>query len=143
MKKIFLILTMAGVPITVPVIAAQKCIALDANLTVTSSYAESYETYWSATLSNGIKVEGDGICSDSVGGTAPVKQLDLSSPDIYRSHCWCRIFSPAVSYWVYTFWLEDADGGASDCRDECSEHCRYYFVNDTSYRVKMFSQLSD
>lgn len=84
----------------------------------------------------GASIEGVAICASSSGTTA--SSLTVSSDPTKNGYCWCRLISPAVSQWVYI-------GGMyhEDCLVDCAAECAGGLASASTFRTRIFSNLSD
>ena len=128
---------------TTSVHAVTKCVALNSSSTTCTS-DDSQNTghpEWDATCTtNGVStpISGIGVCSSksgsSIGQTAT--ELATSSTSGANKYCWCKMISPVVSKWVYTYSFANSS-------DSCPAACSRYLVLHDGFKEALFSNLSD
>lgn len=130
MKKYFITCVLVGCVGTAGA-ATVKCIYFNSNTACT--YENPYDNATFNATCGGINVKGIGYCSQQSGSSMGSTSMDLTkTPGIY---CWCKMLSPAVSYWVY---LESAMS-EDQCWHTCSIDCAIRLGDSTSeYRRSMF-----
>ena len=115
--------------------ATVKCIAFQPSVKCEYENPGDYPIF-TATCS-GVAVKGLGYCSTQSGGSIGTTSLTLNKgPGAY---CWCKMISPAVSYWVY---LEQAND-TGQCWHTCSIDCAVRLGNsrDSIIRNSLFNNL--
>ena len=100
----------------------------------TSDYGLTEDNTWGVTWSNGDKVVGESICSQTSGTYATAGTPDTSGSG-ETEYCWCRATgytasgesqcSLSSSSWVFEYGF----GSASDC----ARHCALYCADDVQY----------
>ena len=126
--------------------AVTKCAAFNSSSTkCTSDYSQyQYHTDWAATCeTNGVStpISGIGICSSTDGGSigATATELDTSSTVNENLNCWCKMISPAVSRWVFTY----SHSSAGVCAQDCALYCGHFVQLYVVFRRELFGSLSD
>ena len=123
-----------------PASAVTKCVKLNSSTTCSSSSGEYGQSNWSATC-DGVSVQGVAFCGsqsgNSVGATTDAVTTSSTSDD--NRHCWCKMTSPAVSRWVFSYAITSAGYCANSCAYSCADRARYA----ASFRSALFSGLGD
>lgn len=114
-------------------LAAVKCVNLNSNSQCQG--AALGKAGWEANC--GVSVEGVAICASISGTTA--SSLSVSTDPTNNGFCWCRLISPAVSQWVYS----GLAAYHEDCLGDCAEECAALLALDSTFRTRIFSNLSD
>lgn len=114
-------------------LAAVKCVRLNTNSQCQA--AALGKAGWEGNC--GASVEGVAICASSSGTTA--SSLTVSQDPTKNGYCWCRLISPAVSQWVYS----GLAAYHEDCLGDCAEECAATIKSDSTFRTRIFSNLSD
>lgn len=114
-------------------LAAVKCVNLNSHTQCQS--AALGKAGWEANC--GVSVEGVAICASISGTTA--SSLSVSPDPTKNGFCWCRLISPAVSQWVYT----GIAAYHEDCLGDCATQCAEALASDSTFRTRIFSNLSD
>ena len=140
MKKNLLIaglICMATIP---PATAVTKCVKLNSSTTCSSNSGEYGQSNWSATC-GGVSIQGVAFCGSRNGGSvgATTDAVTTSTTSDNNKYCWCKMVSPAVSRWVFTY----AYTSAGRCADDCAYYCALYARNNASFRSALFGNLSD
>lgn len=118
-------------------LAAVKCVQLNTNSQCQA--AALGKAGWSGDCGtrDRLPVEGVAICASSSGTTA--SSLSVSPDPTKNGFCWCRLISPAVSQWVYS----GLAAYHEDCLGDCAEECAASLASDSTFRTRIFSNLSD
>ncbi len=137
MKKIFLILTMAGMLFATPATTAQLCMP---NFSDEDSYqwdmaGGTDNRFWVDTedLSIGeyiTAIEGIATCAHSGNAkelTFATNPMSNTSSQTNRQ-CWCKIVFPAVSGWK----LARTFSSGSECHMDCADYCGWHFYDNDS-----------
>ena len=140
MKKHLII---AGIicAVTIPPAAAvTKCVALNSSTTCTYSSGAAGQSNWSARC-GGIVIHGVAFCGSQDGVEMGRKNVSvtISSTSADNKYCWCRMFSPAFSLWVFS----GSYPSAGKCADRCAANCAEAVQYDPDFRPALFSGLSD
>ena len=122
-----------------PAYAVTKCVKLTSSTTCTSSSGALGQSNWSATC-GGIEIQGVAFCGSQDGGSeGKTSETVTTSPaSEYNKNCWCKMVSPAVSSWVFSYSFSSA-GDCSRCAVSCGANARSY----AAFRSALFSGLSD
>ena len=130
------IICAASIP---PAYAVTKCVKLTSSTTCTSPSGEAGQSNWSATC-GGIAIQGVAFCGSQNGGSTGTKSetVTISSTSDDNKNCWCKMVSPAVSSWVFSYSFSSA-GDCSRCAVSCWANARSY----AAFRSGLFSELSD
>ena len=140
-KGIFLL----GITIALctPASAVTKCVKLSSSTTCSYVYSGSYVVDWTSNCtSSGTSVAISGIsqCSSTSGSSVGQKATALKiSGGTDDKYCWCKMVSPAVSSWVFSY----ANGSASSCAYSCASDCADLAAANASFRTALFSGLGD
>lgn len=140
-KGIFLL----GITIALctPASAVTKCVKLSSSTTCSYVNPGGYVVDWTSNCtSSGTSVAISGIsqCSSTRGSLVGQKATGLKiSGGTGDKYCWCKMVSPAVSSWVFSFDY----GSASSCADNCAFSCARDPRRVPSFRSALFSGLSD
>ncbi len=140
MKKL-LTLTALCALLTAPATAVQKCVALDANMATYGGDMPAYKTDWTLNAEN-LVIKGIAVCSNKRGSryADTASELTYDETDSNNNYyCWCRMISPAVSLWTYTYECEDS----LECAMVCTDSCVTSIDFDSDFRSAMFSNLSN
>ena len=131
------IICAASIP---PAAAVTKCVALNSSTTCTSSSGVVGQSNWSATC-GGIAIQGVAFCGSQDGGSAGTKSKNVttSSASDNNKYCWCKMVSPAVSSWVFSY----SPKSAGICADNCAYSCASNARGNSAWRSALFSGLSD
>ena len=131
------IICAASIP---PVYAVTKCVKLSSSTTCTSSSGATAQSNWSATC-GGIEIQGVALCGSQNGGSvgAKLETVKTSSTSDNNRNCWCKMVSPAVSSWVFTYSYASVGHCAPVCAYSCANHARL----TSAFRSALFSGLSD
>ena len=131
------IICAASIP---PVYAVTKCVKLTSSTTCTYSSGAFGQSNWSATC-GGIEIQGVVFCGSQNGGSIGTKSetVTTSSTSDNNKYCWCKMVSPAVSSWVFSFSYTDAGSCANNCATNCGINAR----GNSAWRSALFSGLSD
>ena len=133
-KKI--LVSLFAILVSAAAYAATKGVALGPTTTCRSNYtgnssynAEPGQSDWGAscTAANGstINVRGVGLCGSDAGvssGTA-VDSVQVSGAVESNQFCYCKIFQPVVSRWVFA---KKHEQSAGDCAYWCQNTCADY-----------------
>lgn len=124
-----------------PAAAVTKCVALGAS---TKCYTQSSGGgNWSASCTTSdttVNISGVAMCSEDEAtiGTSR-NSLTISSSD-GNYQCWCKMTSPAVSYWCYA---GKSGSNTVGCISTCTTLCARQVANSLPFRSAMFVNLSD
>ena len=131
------IICAASIP---PAYAVTKCVKLTSSTTCTSSYGAVGRSNWSATC-GGIEIQGVEFCGSRNGGSIGTKSetVTTSLTSDNNKYCWCKMVSPAVSSWVFSFSYTDA----GSCTSNCAYNCAGRAQSQSAFRSALFSGLSD
>ena len=131
------IICAASIP---PTYAVTKCVKLTSSTTCTSYSGVIGRSNWSATC-GGIEIQGVAFCGSRNGGSIGTKSetVTTSSTSDNNKYCWCKMVSPAVSSWVFSFSYTDAGSCANNCATNCGINAR----GNSACRSALFSGLSD
>ena len=131
------IICAASIP---PTYAVTKCVKLTSSTTCTSYSGVIGRSNWSATC-GGIEIQGVAFCGSRNGGSIGTKSetVTTSSTSDNNKYCWCKMVSPAVSSWVFSFSYTDAGSCANNCATNCGINAR----GNSAWRSALFSGLSD
>lgn len=131
------IICAASIP---PAYAVTKCVKLTSSTTCTSSSGAAGRSNWSATC-GGIEIQGVAFCGSQEGGSVGTKSENVttSSTSDNNKHCWCKMVSPAVSSWGFSYSYASASTCAINCAANCADRARY----NAFFRSGLFSGLSD
>lgn len=94
---------------------------------------------WSSTSDN-ITISGISHCASqtaTIGTTAT--SLTTSSTASSNINCWCRLTTPNSSKWVFSYKYSSS----SNCNTYCVASCAENFVNSTTFRTNIITQISD
>ncbi len=143
MKKHLLIAGLICVATIPPAFAVTKCVKLSSSTTCSYVYSGSYVVDWKSnctTSGTSIAISGISQCSSTSGSSAgqTATSLEISGGTDDR-YCWCKMTSPAVSSWVFSYDF----GSASNCAVSCANNCARDAASNASVRSAMFSNLSD
>ena len=145
MKKL-LTLTAVGAVLITPAFSVQKCVALGdtASISCTATEASDGDVNWSATCTTGAKtipVKGIAICASThLGGYYKSSSITtVEGSDDEDKVCWCKMVSPAVSYYVQRYVF----ASHRTCAYSCAEYCANGMVTETTFRNLFFTSLSD
>ena len=134
------IICAASIP---PAYAVTKCVKLTSSTTCSYVNPGTSVVDWTSNCtSSGTSVAISGIsqCSSTSGSSngqkATVLEISGGTDDKY---CWCKMVSPAVSSWVFSYDY----GAAYSCAANCASRCAYDAQGFASYRSGLFSGLSD
>ena len=144
MKKNLLIAGLIGVATIPPATAVTKCVALDDGDYTRCTPGDANGFDWTADCTlNGAAthVEGIAICSSvSVGSRGVARAtLELSSEFDDNVYCWCKMTSPAVSYYISSDYEYTT---AYACYQRCAQQCTIE-INDMAFREGLMPTLSD
>ena len=130
------IICAASIP---PAYAVTKCVKLTPSTTCTTSSGNG--SNWSATC-GGIEIQGVAFCGSRKGGSMGTKSetVTTSSTSDNNKYCWCKMVSPAVSSWVFSFSYTDAGSCATTCAYGCALGAGQ---TNSAFRSALFSGLSD
>ena len=140
MKKHLIIAGIICAATIPPAYAVTKCVKLTSS-TKCTSYSISYgQANWSATC-GGIAIQGVAFCGSQDGGSvgAISENVTISANSDDNKHCWCKMVSPAVSSWVFSYSPAAAGSCAYNCASTCASNAR----NSSAWRSALFSGLSD
>lgn len=99
--------------------AAVKCVKK--NLNCTFGQTTKNQSDWNKQCENGtVTMRGVAFCGSN-NATTPQDSVPVSATVASNVYCWCRMISPAVSYWEYTYTFANA----GECATECSDLCAY------------------
>ncbi len=132
------IICAASIP---PAYAVTKCVKLTSSTTCTSHSAGAGQSNWSATC-GGIKIQGVAFCGSQKGGSAgaTTESVTTSSNPDNNKYCWCKMVSPAVSSWVFSY----SGLSAGSCATTCAYGCALGAgQTNSAFRSALFSGLSD
>ena len=129
------IICAASIP---PAYAVTKCVKLTPSTLCTTS--SSNGSNWYATC-GGIEIQGVAFCGSQEGASEGVttETVTTSSTSDDNRHCWCKMVSPAVSSWVFSFSYTDAGSCTSNCAYSCAGRAQ----SQSTFRSGLFSGLSD
>ena len=132
------IICAASIP---PAYAVTKCVKLTPSTTCKSYYGVIGRSNWSATCGD-IKIQGVAFCGSRNGGSIGTKSetVTTSSTSDNNKYCWCKMVSPAVSSWVFSFSYTDAGSCATTCAYGCALGAGQ---TNSAFRSALFSGLSD
>lgn len=122
---------------TYHVSALHSCLKLNASTTPSVTTPASYTVNWTAT-SDGTAISGISHCSSSTGSiSSTASALTISSTIADNKYCWCRILSPADSWWAY------ATAYASDttCYSGCAAACASTFQSNQTFRASLINSM--
>ena len=129
------IICAASIP---PVYAVTKCVKLSPSTTcTTTSGFVNGQSNWSATC-GGIEIQGVAFCGAQDGGSIGTKSETVEGAYDNNTYCWCKMVSPAVSSWVFSY----SSPYAYQCADFCVYDCMRALSN-YAFRSALFSGLSD
>ena len=117
-------------------LAAVKCVQLNTNSQCQATALGKAGWSGDCGTRDRLPVVGVAICASSRGTTA--SSLTVSSDPTNNGYCWCRLISPAVSQWVYTVGMYH-----EDCLVDCAAECAAELASDSTFRTRIFSNLSD
>ena len=131
------IICAASIP---PAYAVTKCVKLTSSTTCTSFSGAGNQSNWSATC-GGIEIQGVALCGYRNGGSIGTKSENVttSSTSDDNKNCWCKMVSPAVSSWVFSY----SGSAAGYCATNCASNCAFYAQINSAFRSALFSGLSD
>ena len=127
------IICAASIP---PAYAVTKCVKLTPSTTCTTPSGSG--SNWSATC-GGIEIQGVAFCGSTNGGSIGTKSETVESAYDYNTYCWCKMVSPAVSSWVFSY----SSPHAYQCVDYCASDCVNRALSNFAFRSALFSGLSD
>ena len=133
------IICAASIP---PAYAVTKCVRLSSSTTCVRPYGSTGQSNWSALCSGeDIEIQGVAFCGSQEGGSMGTtsETVTISSTSDNNKHCWCKMVSPAVSSWVFSYSFTSAGLCASNCARSCGANARSY----AAFRSGLFSGLSD
>ena len=117
MKKSLLLIVL-GVVLTVPAVAAKRCINTG---TLSEGWANPYsiDWSWSQDTDGAVSFYGVGVCSD----TDPLNNLTVdtisqSATASQNIFCYCKLIAPVVTPWVNIM-----GGSMTDCYKKCAGTC--------------------
>ncbi len=119
--------------------AVQKCVALTSSTTCTYVSTAYNQSNWSSNC-GGISIQGVAFCgskSGSIGDKSDAVTASSTSDD--NKYCWCKMVSPAVSYWVFN----NAGPSAGFCANSCAYYCANVPANSSAFRSALFTSLGD
>jgi hypothetical protein len=127
-----------------PVFAAvNQCVKLNPDTVCTAVTGAKYNVSDSVVNCGGQQVNLVGICVSN-SGTADQTVRDnisVSTTQTSNMHCWCMMFKPVPSRWVYRYKYSNA----YDCKMQCAVGCNNAFIydgsGDKSFRRAMMSNL--
>ena len=138
LKTLFLLVI--AITFCQPVYAVTKCVKLNSSTTCSTYSGATGQSNWSATC-DGVSVQGVAFCGSqngvSIGATTDAVTTSTTSDN--NKYCWCKMTSPAVSRWVFSY----ARTPAGYCAINCANACAYYAQNNASFRSALFSGLGD
>jgi hypothetical protein len=124
--------------------ALNQCVHLDPATVCTAVTGFTYRVSDAIVSCDNQQVQLVGMCASNTG-TADVTVNDAivtSTTQANNLHCWCMMFSPVVSKWVYRY----AYSSAAECRNSCAVGCSnaftYNYSGDQSFRNAMISNLT-
>lgn len=145
MKKYLLVAGLIWMVTIPPATAVTKCVALNSNTTCDAGDGTSGNVVVNATCTTdgtSVDVQIIGVLS-STRATSDYEVKDSikyakSAPSSSNVlYCWCKMISPVVSKWVYTY-------SVANTSDSCPAACsRYLAFDEGPFREALFSNLSD
>lgn len=112
--------------------ALQSCLALSTSTACKHSESENLgRVDWSATCLNGsYTIKGVAGCSIASSSFTRATTSEVMGEE---TNCFCKVFAPYESNWVYSRGL----GSASDCYANCSYYCARAFAvgSDWTYNT--------
>lgn len=111
--------------------ALQSCLALSTSTACKHSESEaSGRVDWSATcLNDSYTIKGVAGCSTT--SSSFTRATESKAMDA-EQHCFCKVFAPYESNWVYSIGL----GSASDCYANCSYNCARAFAEGSNEKFR-------
>ena len=126
-----------------PAFAVTKCVKLPSSTTTCTNLTISADDNQSNGTANcdGVSIQGVAFCGSQNGGSngATTDAVTTSSTSDDNKYCWCKMVSPAVSRWVFSY----SGGSAYTCALNCAAYCARSARNIASFRSALFSNLSD
>ncbi len=119
--------------------AATRCVQLNANTAGASAVNTEWQSDWTVTEANGVKLLGVGVCAST--GTNTTVQGTVTTSLSYsggRHSCWCRMVSPAVSKWAFYLYYVDVE----QCAQRCNFRCGEYAQQNAVFRAALFNSIN-
>ena len=140
MKKHLIIAGIICVASIPPAYAVTKCVKLTSSTKCTSPSGSANQSNWSANC-GGIEIQGVAFCGSQAGGSIgkTSETVTISSTSDNNKHCWCKMVSPAVSSWGFSYSYSSAGTCAVNCAANCADRAQY----NVFFRSGLFSGLSD
>ncbi|MBQ0013137.1 MAG: hypothetical protein KBS86_01010 [Proteobacteria bacterium] len=111
-------------------------IVLSKSTNGTSATSNTSSKTWTVKF-NYTTMTGSASCNE-ISGTANTANTALfSTASDVGPQCWCRMDTPAVSYWTYL----RSYSGASDCASGCTSACADAAKTSTAFRTGMFESI--
>lgn len=130
MKKISICLLIVGTVSIGNALGTNLCVRMPQS--TLCAIPDNYpDTTWTFSCP-GVSVSGISVCTNtsSSGGTV-VDLLKSESVQVGQSvYCWCKMTAPAVSRWVFTAQMSNANACVSGCAYKCqstTSNINYYF----------------
>ena len=137
MKKHLIIAGIICAATIPPAYAVTKCVKLTSSTTCTSPSGSYGQSNWSATCGD-IEIQGVAFCGAQNAGSIGTKSESVEGAYDYNTYCWCKMVSPAVSSWVFSY----SSPYAYQCADSCAYDC-VRALSNFAFRSALFSGLSD
>lgn len=118
--------------------AATKCVAtLNASQSCQNNAKIGF-IGWQATCGQ-MTIIGTGACSNVSGGkiAAQADNIPAENSSDINKFCWCRMMSPAVSKWIFSYPFSSA----AECAYSCGYRCAADMNSSVAARSAIFKDL--
>lgn len=82
-------------------------------------------------------MRGSASCNEISGTTNTANTALFTTASDVGPQCWCRMDTPAVSYWTYLRSYSGEEGCASGCASACADAAK----TSTAFRTGMFESI--
>lgn len=128
--------------VSLPSYGVTKCVVLNSSTTCSSSTQTGVLDWSSTCTTNGVRTTIRGVsgCASQSGGSNELRDsINTSGYGDDNKHCWCRMISPAVSKWIFSY----SYGSGGECDANCGANCAGTVQEYDGFRSTMMSNLSN